>query len=141
MPSAARFIRRHERAVCGLLPESVKACAREGLVSLEVVAGDGTKLKASAPMDANVTAGELEAQIAAEVTRWAAECLAADDGDAAAAGPRAASGGSAGGAMAGKAPKRAAQLSLRAASHNLLKAIKAATARKTRQARPVTAAA
>ena len=55
--TVAHFVRRHERAVCGLLPESVKACAREGLVSLEVVAGDGTKLKASASMTANVTGG------------------------------------------------------------------------------------
>ena len=109
--SVARFIRRHEQAICGLLPESVKACAREGLVSLEVVAGDGTKLKASASMDANVTPEELDAQIgeleeliAAEVTRWVAECLAAEDGGAC---PPPGAGGD--GGVAGKAPKRAAQ--------------------------------
>jgi transposase len=118
--TVARFVRRHQQAVCGLLPESVKACAREGLVSLEVVAGDGTKLKASASMAANVTAEELDAQIAgleeliaSGVRCWVAEHLAADDGDATAAAPRREPGedGPAGGPGRGgkKPPKRAAQ--------------------------------
>jgi transposase len=118
--SVARFTRRHERAICGLLPESVKACAREGLVSLEVVAGDGTKLKASASMAANVTAEELEAQIAgleeliaSGVRDWVEQHLAVDDADAAAV-PRRGPGrdGPAGGAGRGgkKPPKRAAML-------------------------------
>jgi len=118
--TVAHFVRRHERAFCGLLPESVKACAREGLVHLEVVAGDGTKLKASASMTANVTAEGLEAQIAeleeliaSGVAAWVAEQLAADDADAAAA-PRRAPGGGGPAAGAGgggkKAPKRAAQM-------------------------------
>jgi transposase len=42
--TVAEFVRRNMDAVLALLPEPVKACAREGLVSLEVVAGDGTKL-------------------------------------------------------------------------------------------------
>jgi transposase len=119
--TVAHFVRRHERAVCGLLPESVKACAREGLVHLEVVAGDGTKLKANASMAANVTGEQLDAQIAelgeliaAGVAAWVAEHLAADDADAAAAprrspggdGPGAGGDGAAGGK---KAPRRAAQ--------------------------------
>jgi len=62
--TCAAFVRRHAAAVAGLLPESVRACAREGLVSLEVTAGDGTKLKANASMASNVTAGQLQAQIA-----------------------------------------------------------------------------
>ena len=114
--SVARFIRRHERAVCGLLPESVKACAREGLVSLAVVAGDGTKLKASASKTANVTGQELEAQIAgleeliaADVAVWVAEQLACDDGDAAGPAPRAGGGDGPGAGGGKKAPKRAAQ--------------------------------
>jgi transposase len=117
--SVARFTRRHERAICGLLPESVKACAREGLVSLEVVAGDGTKLKASASMAANVTAEELEGQIAgleelieSGVRDWVEQHLAADDADAGAA-PRRAPGGdgpAAGGGAGKKPPKRAAML-------------------------------
>jgi len=121
--TVARFIRRHQEAVCGLLPESVKACAREGLVSLEVVAGDGTKLKASASMAANVTGEQLEAQVAeleelidSQVRLWVAEHLALDDGDATAAAPRRARGGDGPGGGAGtvgeggkKPPKRAAQ--------------------------------
>ena len=136
--SVARFIRRHERAVCGLLPESVKACAREGLVHLAVVAGDGTKLKASASMAANVTAEGLQAQIAeleeliaADVAVWVAEQLAAVDGDAAAPAPCAGGGDGpgtgAGGMAAKKAPKRAAQtLARRKAARGQLAARQAA---------------
>jgi transposase len=116
--TVARFVRRHEQAVCGLLPESVKACAREGLVHLEVVAGDGTKLKASASMAANVTGEQLEAQIAeledlidSGVRLWVAEHLALDDADATAAAPRRAPGGDGPAGGGGKkAPKRAAML-------------------------------
>jgi transposase len=76
--TVAEFVRRHLEAACALLPESVKACAREGLVSLELVAGDGTKLKASASMASNMTAAQLDAQITeledligAEFRQWA----------------------------------------------------------------------
>ena len=136
--TVAHFVRRHARAVCGLLPESVKACAREGLVSLEVVAGDGTKLKASASMTANVTAEGLEAQIAeleeliaADVAVWVAEQLAADDSDATAPASRAGGGDGpgtgAGGMTAKKAPKRAAQtLARRQAARGQLAARQAA---------------
>jgi transposase len=82
----AEFIGRHFEAVCGLLPESVRACAREGLVSLDLVAGDGTKLKANASMASNRTAAqldaeiaELEAQIDGEFRRWAQGMLDAED--------------------------------------------------------------
>jgi hypothetical protein len=53
----------------------VKACAAEGLVDLGVVAGDGTKLKASAAMSATLTAQELDAQIA-ELAAWISADLA-----------------------------------------------------------------
>ena len=116
--SVARFTGRHREAVCALLAQSVAACAREGLVSLELAAGDGTKLKASASMDANVTGGELDAQIAgleeliaARVREWVAEHLAADDGDATVPAARGGDGpGGDGGTTAKKAPKRAAML-------------------------------
>jgi transposase len=122
--TVARFTRRHQEEVRGLLPQSVRACAREGLVHLEVVAGDGTKLKASASMAANVTAEQLEAQIAeleeliaSGVRGWVAEHLAADDADATAAAPRRAPGGDGDGPAGGdggqggkKPPKRAAVL-------------------------------
>lgn len=62
--TVAEFVRRNAGAVLALLPESVRACAREGLVDLEVVAGDSTKLKASAAMAGNLTREQLDAQIA-----------------------------------------------------------------------------
>ena len=101
--TVAEFVRAHLGAVCALLPESVKACAREGLVSLDLVAGDGTKLKANASMTANVTAaqldaqiGELEALIDAEFRAWAQDML--DGAGNPAAGNPAASAGNGGGA-------------------------------------------
>ena len=81
----ARFVDRHEGPVKGLLVQSLAACAKEGLVSVDVVAGDGTKVKANASMAANVTAeqldldiAELEALIAAEVAAWMAQARAED---------------------------------------------------------------
>jgi transposase len=83
-----RFLVRHEEAVKGLLAASVVACAREGLVAVDVVAGDGTKVKASASPAANVTLerldlqiGELEAVVAAEVEAWLADARAEDAAD------------------------------------------------------------
>jgi transposase len=83
--TVARFVSRHEQAVKGLLVASLVACARQGLVSVDVVAGDGTKVKANASMAAGATAqqleteiGELEALIAAEVGTWLAQARAAD---------------------------------------------------------------
>jgi len=83
--TVARFLARHEEAVKGLLVQSLIACARQGLVSVEVVAGDGTKIRANASLAANATAGqldtgiaELERLIAAEVTRWLAQAQAED---------------------------------------------------------------
>src|SRR5262245_53341550 len=83
--TAARFIARHEQAVRGLLVASVMACAREGLVTVDVVAGDGTRVRASASMAANATLEVLDAQIAgleelvaAEVDAWIAQARAED---------------------------------------------------------------
>ncbi|HEV3294502.1 MAG TPA: transposase, partial [Streptosporangiaceae bacterium] len=83
--TVARFVSRHEGPVKGLLVQSLVACARQGLVRVDVVAGDGTKVKASASMAANATAeqlemdiGELEALLAAEVEGWLAQARAED---------------------------------------------------------------
>jgi transposase len=80
-----RFITRHEQPVKGLLVQSLVACAKQGLVSVDVVAGDGTKVKANASMAANATAeqlqieiAELEGLLAAEVQTWFAQARAAD---------------------------------------------------------------
>jgi transposase len=81
----ARFVGRHEEPLKGLLVASLVACAREGLVRVDITAGDGTKVKASASMAANVTAeqldldiAELEKLIAAEVEAWIAQARAED---------------------------------------------------------------
>jgi transposase len=83
--TVARFVSRHEQAVKGLLVQSLVVCAREGLVRVDVVAGDGTKVKANASMAANATAEQLETEIAelekliaAEVEAWFAQAQAAD---------------------------------------------------------------
>ena len=108
--TVAEFVRRNLEAACALLPESVKTCAREGLVSLELVAGDGTKLKANASMASNVTAAQLDAQITeledligAEFRQWAQDML---DGEDTAPAPAPPGGGN--GKGKGK-PKRAGQ--------------------------------
>jgi transposase len=98
-PAVAEFVRRNSGAVLDLLPESVKACAREGLVSLDVVAGDGTKLKANAAMAANLTREQLDAQISeleawidAEFRQWVLDLPG--EGGTVAAGPGDSDGGS-----------------------------------------------
>jgi transposase len=92
--TTARFAGRHEQELKALLASSVAACAREGLVSVDVVAGDGTKVKASASMAANADRAGLDAAIAAleeviaaEVALWVEQHLAADAA-ADSAGPR-----------------------------------------------------
>ncbi len=67
--TVAEFFRRHADAVLAVLPESVQACAREGLAGLSLVAGDGAKLKANAAMAGNLTAEQLDAEIA-ELEGW-----------------------------------------------------------------------
>jgi transposase len=87
----ARFVSRHEGPLKGLLVASLAACARQGLVSVAVVAGDGTMIKAAASAASNATAADLDAQaaelealLAAEVEGWLAAARAADEADAAA---------------------------------------------------------
>jgi hypothetical protein len=136
--TVARFAARHEAELKDLLPASVAACAREGLVSVDVVAGDGTKVKASASMAANVTAVELEEQIAAleeviaaEVALWVEQHLAADAAGAAAGGAGPDAGAGRGGRGAGTGRKRTAQaLARRRAARQRLEADAAARAGK-----------
>jgi transposase len=109
--TVAEFVRRNVPAILALLPASVKACAAEGLVPVEVVAGDGTKLKANASRAANATRGQLDAQIAelqaaadAEFRAWVQDMLGEDR-------PVPPGGGRTDGGTAGKArPKRPAQV-------------------------------
>jgi transposase len=102
--TVARFVTRHEGPVKGLLVASLVACAKQGLVSVDVVAGDGTKVKASASMTANATGGqletgigELEALLAAEVDAWFAAARAADAAEDALFGEGGEDGGPGGG--------------------------------------------
>src|SRR6266851_7759987 len=83
--TVARFVSRHEAAVKGLLVASLAACAKQGLVRVDVVAGDGTKVKANASMAANATVEQLEGEIAgleklleAEVAAWLEQARAED---------------------------------------------------------------
>jgi transposase len=55
----ARFRQRHERALTDLLTESLVLAAELGMVSLGVVAFDGTRIAANASRDANRTEGHL----------------------------------------------------------------------------------
>jgi hypothetical protein len=67
----ARFRARHQRALAGLLLQSL-LCAAAGLVRLGVVALDVTKLAANAADKANRTQAQIEAEVA-EILRQAAE--------------------------------------------------------------------
>jgi transposase len=64
----ARFRVRHQQALAGFLVESLKLCAAAGLVRLDVVALDGTKVAANA---ASHTLDKLETEVA-EILRQAA---------------------------------------------------------------------
>jgi hypothetical protein len=84
----ARFTGRHKEPLKGLLVASLAACAREGLVRVDVTAGDGTKVKANAPMAANATAEQLGLEITgleqlleAEVQAWIEQAAAADEAE------------------------------------------------------------
>ena len=75
--TVARFARRHRDALTGLFVQVLAVCAREGLVTVDLVAGDGTKVKASASKAASRTLEELEVSIEelqkaleAEVSAW-----------------------------------------------------------------------
>jgi transposase len=72
----ARFRQEHSAALSGLFAQVLALCARAGLVRVDVVALDGTKLRANASRNASREVADLEAQLAA----WFAE---AEDVDAA----------------------------------------------------------
>jgi transposase len=117
--TVAEFVRRNAGAVLALLPESVKACAAEGLVDLSLVAGDGTKLKANAAMAGNLTREQLEKQIAeleawidAEFRSWVQDMLDGEGTAPAGAGaaPRGGGGPGDGGKKWKNKPARAGQM-------------------------------
>jgi transposase len=75
--TVARFVCRHRDALTGLFVQVLAVCAREGLVTAGLVAGDGTKVKASASKassrtleELDVSIGELQKALEAEVSAW-----------------------------------------------------------------------
>lgn len=73
----ARFVERHRERMKPLFVQVLAQCARAGLVTVDLVASDGTKVKANASMQANATAEDLDIDIAtletvldAEVDKW-----------------------------------------------------------------------
>ncbi len=73
----ARFRARHERALSELFTGVLALCAEAGLVSVGVIALDGTKIRANAAKSAN----RSYAAITAEVDRILAEAAAVDAGE------------------------------------------------------------
>jgi Transposase domain (DUF772)/Transposase DDE domain len=71
----ARFVERHQEAVAELFGEVLVLCARSGLVTVAVIAVDGTKLHANACRDENL---DYE-QIAREILEEARAVDAAED--------------------------------------------------------------
>jgi transposase len=59
-----RFRIRHALALRGLLARSLRLCDAAGLVDLDLIAGDGTKIAANAAMDATIDEATLRARIA-----------------------------------------------------------------------------
>src|SRR4051794_23307403 len=71
----ARFRQRHERALADLFGQVLGLCAQAGLVGIEVLAIDGTKIHANASQQANVD----YVQLAKKILEEAAEADAAED--------------------------------------------------------------
>jgi len=74
----SRFRVRHEQALAGLFSDVLVLCAKAGLVSVETVAVDGTKLQANASLDANRSYESIRADVE-RYLREAAEIDAAED--------------------------------------------------------------
>jgi transposase len=86
--TVARFVRRHRDPLTGLFVQVLAVCAREGLVTVDLVAGDGTKVKASASKassrtleELDVSIEELQKALEAEVSEWWRQVDLLDDQD------------------------------------------------------------
>ena len=85
----ARFIRRHDQAFKQLFVQLLAVCARADLVQVDLVAGDGTKVKANASTSAGRTLEQLhdaidrlEAALDAEFAVFLAQAVAGGQGSA-----------------------------------------------------------
>jgi transposase len=74
----ARFRARHEAALAAVFTEVLRLCAEAGLVSVGLLALDGTKLRANASQRANRSYAEISAEVE-RMLREAAEVDAAED--------------------------------------------------------------
>jgi transposase len=74
----ARFRARHERALAEIFTQVLVLCAEAGLVSVGLIALDGTKLKANASKSANRSYAALSAEVE-ELLREAAAADAEED--------------------------------------------------------------
>jgi transposase len=74
----ARFRQRHEQALGGVFSEVLRLCAEAGLLSVGLVALDGTKLKANASKDANRSYADVSREVE-QMLREAAAADAAED--------------------------------------------------------------
>lgn len=84
----ARFVIRHRERVKALFVQTLVIAAKDGLVGVDIVAGDGTVVKANASKTRNATAEQLDLDIAElekaiddEVEAWLAQAEAADAAD------------------------------------------------------------
>ena len=84
--TVARFVARNAEPVKHLLVQTLVVCARAGLLTVDVIAGDGTKVRANASKAANQTLDELNLEIdrlerllAEEVNTWFAEAARLDE--------------------------------------------------------------
>jgi transposase len=73
----ARFLASNELAFCALFAQVLALCQKAGLVTLGVLAVDGTKIAANASGPANRTRADLEA----EAARIVAEAIATDQAE------------------------------------------------------------
>ena len=64
--TVARFLGRHERALCDLFAGVLALCARAGMVGSAVVAVDGTKMSGNAHRDRSLDYDQLAREIIAE---------------------------------------------------------------------------
>jgi transposase len=62
----ARFVERHQDAICGLFGEVLTLCARSGLAKVGVIAVDGTKVHANASRNENLDYEQLAREIVEE---------------------------------------------------------------------------
>src|SRR5215218_914213 len=62
----ARFVERHQDAICGLFGEVLALCARSGLAKVGVIAVDGTKVHANASRNENLDYEQLAREILEE---------------------------------------------------------------------------